>query len=157
MKKLFEIIGFISLMCFSFFYTEKTVSVVKEYDDIMITLREEAKKYELEYIDAKINNNTIIPGLKGKRVNINKSYSKMKRYGSYNESLLVFSDIYPKITLEKNKDKYIISGNKDKKMVSLIFLVEENTKIDKVVKILNDKKIKANFFIDGLWLEKIVI
>lgn len=154
MKKLLEIIGLISLMCFSFFYTEKTISVVKEYDDIMIILKEEAKKYEVKYMDAKIEKNTIIPGLKGKCVNINKSYSKMKRYGSYNESLLVFSNIYPKITIEKNKDKYIISGNKEKKMISLIFLVDENTKIDKVVNILNDKKTKGNFFVDGLWLEK---
>ena len=154
MKKLFQIIGFISLMCFSFFYTEKTVSVVKEYDTIMITLRNEASKYESEAIDAKIEGNTIIPGLNGKKVNINKSYSKMKRYGSYNESLLVFSDMLPKITLEKNKNKYIISGNKEKKMVSLIFIVEENTKIDNIVNILNEKKVKGNFFVEGLWLEK---
>ncbi len=141
-------------MCFSFFYTEKTVNVVKEYDNIMITLKNEASKYESLAIDAKIVNNTIIPGLNGKKVNLNKSYSKMKRYGSYNESLLVFSSKSPKITLEKNKDKYIISGNKEKKMVSLIFLVDENTKIDKILQILKEKNIKGNFFVEGLWLEK---
>ena len=32
MKKLFQIIGILSLMGFSFFYTDKTISVVKEYD-----------------------------------------------------------------------------------------------------------------------------
>ena len=36
MKRFFEILGFLSLVCFSFFYTEKTIDVVKEVDDIMI-------------------------------------------------------------------------------------------------------------------------
>ena len=46
MKKLFQIIGIISLMGFSFFYTEKTVSVVKEYDTIMIDIKNVEKKYK---------------------------------------------------------------------------------------------------------------
>ena len=41
MRRFFEILGFLSLVCFSFFYTEKTIDVVKEVDDIMITLKEE--------------------------------------------------------------------------------------------------------------------
>ena len=46
MKKLFQIIGIISLMGFSFFYTEKTVSVVKEYDTIMIDIKNVEKNYQ---------------------------------------------------------------------------------------------------------------
>lgn len=39
-------------------------------------------------------------------------------------------------------------------MISLIFIIGENDKIDKILKILKSKDIKANFFIDVLWLEK---
>jgi hypothetical protein len=50
-------------------------------------------------------------------------------------------------------DKYIIGGNKNKGMVSLIFIVEKNTNINKIIKILKDNKAHANFFVDGYWLE----
>ena len=43
MKKLFEILGIIALMSFSFFYTEKTLSVVKENDEIMIEIKEKKR------------------------------------------------------------------------------------------------------------------
>lgn len=154
MKKLFQIIGFISLMGFSFFYTEKTVSVVKECDDIMISIREKQNDYKKEAIDAKINKNTIVPGLSGESINLNKSYSKMKRYGKFEESLIVIRKTQPKITIEKNKDKYIVSGNKQKKMVSLIFIVDKNDELDEIIKILDKKEVKGNFFVDGLWVEK---
>ena len=153
MNKLFQIIGIISLMCFSFFYTKETISVVKEYDQIMITLRQESKKYKYDSIDAYIKDKTIIPSLSGTKVNINKSYSKMKRYGKYEQSLLVFKKINPKNSINNNKNKYIISGNKNKKMISLIFIVNKHSNIEKTVNILNKKNIKANFFVDDKWLE----
>ena len=39
MKKYFEYIGLITLVCFSFFITEQTVTVVKEVDDIMVQIK----------------------------------------------------------------------------------------------------------------------
>lgn len=154
MKKLFQIIGFISLIGFSFFYTEKTVSVVKEYDTIMIQIREIQNKYKKDSINATIRGNTIIPGLGGESINLNKSYSKMKRYGKFEESLLVIKKNKPEISLEKNKDKYIISGNKFKNTVSLIFIVDKDDNIDNIINILDKKNVKGNFFVDGYWLEK---
>lgn len=154
MKKLFQIIGFISLIGFSFFYTEKTISVVKEYDDIMINIKSVSNKYQKDYIDASIVGNKIIPGVSGVKVDLNRSYSKMKRYGSFEESLIVLKKVNPSILLEKNKHKYIISGNQNKKMVSLIFLVDANNNIDNIIKILDKKGVKGNFFVDGKWLEK---
>lgn len=154
MKKLFQIIGFISLIGFSFFYTEKTISVVKEYDDIMINIKSVSNKYQKDYIDASIVGNKIIPGVSGVKVDLNRSYSKMKRYGSFEESLIVLKKVNPSILLEKNKHKYIISGNQNKKTVSLIFLVDVNSNIDNIIKILDKKGVKGNFFVDGKWLEK---
>lgn len=154
MKKFFQITCIIFLMSISFLYSEKTVSVVKEYDTIMIEIKKNKNKYKKEVEEPIIIDNTIIPGISGIETNINKSYSKMKRYGKYEESLLNFKKIHPNNTIKNNKNKYIVSGNKNKRMISLIFIVENNDKIDEVLKILESKKVKANFFIDGYWMEK---
>lgn len=115
MKKILPLL----IIIISFIYTKSLVSVVKNYDDIMIKIKQEKHKYYIKPIEAIIENDTIIPGIKGKEVDINKTYSKMKRYGKYEESLIVLKDIEVKNHIDK--DKYIISGNKNKNMVTLIF------------------------------------
>lgn len=154
MKKFFSYIGIFSLLLFTFFYTEKTVSVVKEYDDIMIEIKNINEEYKIEAEDALINDNTIIPGLKGKEIDINKSYSKMKRYGSFNSNLLIYKEIFPTVSIKDNFNKFVISGNSEKRMVSFVFLVEDNDDINNIIRILNKKNIKGNFFINSNWLEK---
>lgn len=135
-------------MCFSFFYTEKTVSVVKEHDSIMIELKEKMEKYKIEAIDAEIIDNTIIPGIHGVEVDIDRSYSKMKRYGKYNDSLIVKKNVKPSISIEENYDKFVIGGNKEKKQVSLLFLATKDTDTSKILSILKQKNITATFFVD---------
>ncbi len=149
MKKLFQTVGIITLMCFSFFYTEKTAKVVKEYDEIMIEIRKNEKNYYNSAKDATIINNTIVPGLVGREVDASKSYNKMKRYGKYEESLLVFKTIKPDVSVEDNLNKYIVSGNKNKQAVAIVLLIKNNDYIDDVIDILDDKKVKANFFFEG--------
>lgn len=154
MKKFFQAVGIISLLCLSFIYTEKTVTVVKEFDDIMIQIKEKNNTYKKEAVDATIVGNTIIPGISGSEIDIDKSYSKMKRYGKYNDKLLEYKSILPNISLTQNMNKYVIKGNKEKNMVSLLFIVEPNDSLDKIVKVLSNKNVKATFFLDGSWVEK---
>ncbi len=153
MKKLFETIGLISLVFFSFFYTEKITNVIKENDDILNEIKQISHQYKIEPINAIINNNTIIPGINGCEIDINKSYKKMKKINSFNSNLLVYKVIKPKISVNKKYDKYIISGNKEKKEVSLLFIVESNTNIDSIVNILDEYGVSAVFFTDGNWFE----
>lgn len=153
MKKFFSYLGIFCLLLVSFFYTEKTVSVVKEYDDVMIQIKEYSLNNKKEPINAYIDGNTIIPGIMGYQVDINKSYHNMKRYGKFDSSLLEYENVIPSITMNNNKDKYIISGNPDKRLVSLIFIVDENSDVESILSILNKEKIKANFFINDIWLE----
>lgn len=153
MKKFFETLGLISLVCFSFFYTEKTTNVVKELDNIMIKIKEVAPEYEIEVKEAIIKENTIIPGIKGRRVDINNSYQNMRKIGTFNQNYLKYEYIDPEESLESNLDKYIIGSNGDKKQVSLIFLVNERSNIDEVLNILDKNLIKGNFFVDGNWFE----
>lgn len=154
MKNFFQVIGIISLLCFSFIYTEKTVTVVKEFDDIMIEIKKVNESYTVSAVDAVILDNTIVPGLNGSEIDVEKSYSKMKRYGKFNEKLLEYKSITPNISLSNNTDKYVIGGNESKNMVSILFLVQLNDSVDKILDILSEKKIKATFFVDGNWSEK---
>ncbi|MEG2322463.1 MAG: polysaccharide deacetylase family protein [Bacilli bacterium] len=151
MKRVFEGIGLLSLICFSFFYTNKISSVIKDSDDIMIEIKEVAKHYKITNQDAIIKDNTIIPGLKGQEIDIIKSYKKMKQYNRFNDSLLVYKKINPTVSYQDKFDKYIISGNKNKKEVSLLFLVNSNDTITKTLAILDKNNLKATFFTDGYW------
>lgn len=153
MKKMFEIIGMISLICVSFFVTEKTVGVVKEKDEIMQELREKKDTYTKEPMDAKIEGNTIVPGFHGSEVNVNKSYEKMKRYGSFLETLLEYQEISPNISLKNHYDKYVIKGNPKKNMVSLLFLVKEDTDIEPYLKKLEKTNTKVTFFLSEEWFQ----
>lgn len=154
MRKIFSIIGFISLIMVSFIYTEKIANMVIDKDELMMTIKEESKTYEIETVEAIIDNNTIIPGINGLKVNNKESYKQMKKYGLFNNNLLEFSEVSPKHKLKDNYDKYVISGNKEKNAVSLLFLVYENSDLDSIINILKEKNIKANFFVDGYWFEK---
>ena len=154
MKKFFQTIGIISLLCFSFIYTEKTVTVVKEFDDIMVQIKKASEDSRVEAIEGEVSDNTIIPGISGSEIDIDKSYSKMKRYGKYNEKLLEYTSIKPNINLYNNINKYIIKGNKNKNMVSLLFLVDSNDSVTNILNTLKSKDIKATFFLDGNWVEK---
>ncbi len=111
MRKIFEYIGLITLMCFSFFVTEKTSMIAKNVDELMIKIKENYKNYEVESENATIYKNKIIPGKCSKKVNINKTYSEMKKLGLYDEKLYQYEYAHPDISLSNNYDKLIISGN----------------------------------------------
>ncbi|MDD2435326.1 MAG: polysaccharide deacetylase family protein [Bacilli bacterium] len=153
MKKFFQYLGLICLVVFSFFYTEKTVSVVKELDEIMIQIKEEQNRYQVEPINAIIHNDTIIPGIYGREIDINKSYQNMRKLGHYHHNLLVYKKIKPEISLNNNYHKYIVGGNKSKKQVSLIFMVDNDDIINNVLNILNKNSLKGNFFLTSQWLK----
>ena len=151
MKKLFQMLGLISLTCFSFFMTEKTALVVSDMDEIMIEIKSNYKNYSTDSIDAIVDGNTIIPGISAKDVNINKSYKNMKQSGYYSDKLYIYDYTKPKISLSDNIDKYIIKGNHNKRMVSLIFKVDSNDNIDDILNIVNNYNINVTFFIDTNW------
>lgn len=151
MKKIFQLIGLISLTCFSFFMTEKTAMMVNEMDEIMIEIKTKKDNYKLDFIDAKIEGEDIIPGINGREVNVNKSYKNMKSNGYYSDKLYIYDYSKPNISLIDNMDKYIIKGNPNKRMVSLIFVLKENDDVTSILTIINNYNIKATFFVDYTW------
>ncbi len=151
MKKIFQVIGFITLLLFTFTYTNKITSVIKENDDLLKQIEDIENQYIIEPINAVIKDNTIIAGISGSKINVKESYKKMKKIDEFNTNLLVYESIKPEISVLDYYDKYIIKSNKNE--VSLLFLVEQNNNIEKILNILNNYEIKATFYVDGNWFE----
>ncbi len=147
MKKFFSFMGALALICFSFYYTDSAVEIVKRNDPIMKEITEVAKDYEESSQDAILINNNIIPGVSGVKVDIDRSYEKMKQYGSFDAGLLVFEEVTPTISTSNTYDKFIIKGNSSKQGISLIFKMNNTSYIDEILNILKEKDVKANFMI----------
>ena len=147
MKKFFSFMGALALICFSFYYTDSAVEIVKRNDPIMKEITEVAKDYEESSQDAILINNNIIPGVSGVKVDIDRSYEKMKQYGSFDAGLLVFEEVTPTISTSNTYDKFIIKGNSSKQGISLIFKMNNTSYIDEILTILKEKDVKANFMI----------
>ena len=153
LKKGFQILGIISIICFSFFCTEKAVMVIREQDSIMQEIISLKDKYNIEPIEASlIDKYYVIPGYNGIKIDIEKSYNSMKRLNKFNDTLLVYEEYKPKLSINNIYDRYIIQGNKVKNMVALIFKVDENDDITTLLELLDKNDTKVTFFIDGRWL-----
>ena len=152
LKKITRITFILLLSIFSFYYTNKSIELVREQDPIMKKIRNTDNKYNVQPVNAEIKDNTIIPGLTGKEINYTKTYTKMKQYGTYNEVLTTLKEVTPTISIDDYYDKYIISGNPQKRSVALVFKVEKTSPLE-IINILNNNNVKATFFVDGYYLE----
>ena len=66
-NNIYKIVSVIILTIFSFYYTNKTIDIIRETDPIMKEIRKSNDKYYKKAINAKVVNNTIIPGINGKK------------------------------------------------------------------------------------------
>lgn len=126
MRKLIKIISLLCLVCFSFFYTDRVINLINKRDPLMIEINNIKNEYEIVPVNAIIDNDTIVPGTKGRKVEIEKSYEEMRVGGVFREEELVYKDIYPSDTLSNNKNKYIISGNSSKNKVAILYILSSN-------------------------------
>ena len=118
-------------------------------DELMMMINEKTKEYNVDPIDGVVIDNTFVPGVNGLEIDNKQSYKTMKKYGIFNPELLRFKQTKPKNLLKDNYDKYIVSGNSSKNMVSLIFMVDENDNVDEILEILNKKILKLIFLLMG--------
>lgn len=147
MKKIFTVIGVLSLVCFSFYYTNLATEIIKNNDPIMKKIVKVSESYKKESINAVFSDNTIIPGISGVKVDINNSYESMKKYGKFNEDLIVFEEIMPTVSVQNTFDKYIRRGNVTKTNVSIIIIVDDPSYVENILDILNSKEVKVTFFV----------
>lgn len=153
LKKYISYLGVLVLACFSFYYTDRAADIVKRNDPIMKSILANSENYYVEPVSAFINGDEITVGINGKKVDIDKSYQNMKKIDKYNESMLVFNEVIPDISLTSQFDKYIVGGNINKKQVALVFKVNDSYYVETVNNILLDKNVLATFFMDGSVVE----
>ena len=115
-----KIIITIILFIFSYFYLKNASFFIRENDSLMKTIKEKQNKYNKDPINAIITNNTMIPGISGKKINLEKSYKKMKAINSFQESLLIYDKVQPEISINNIYDKVIVSGNLNINNISVI-------------------------------------
>lgn len=152
MKNILKLFGIITLICFSFFYTEKVITVISNEDPLKMEIMSLADSYKISPNEAIITSDTIIPGNKGREVNIEKSYKKMRKTNVFNDNLLVYDILHPEHILVNNLDKYIIRGNINKKEISVLFIVTSNNNLARIINILDNKNITGNLFIEYKYL-----
>ena len=85
-----RIFSFFLLSILSFFLTTLSIKYIKYFDPLMIYLKENTHLYEKDAEDAVLNDFSMLPGRKGVEIDIDKSYNLMKKYGGFNEQLLVY-------------------------------------------------------------------
>ncbi len=135
--KYFKIIGILSLLVFSFYLTDYVTNLALESNPLIKSIENESDNYLVSSVNATIDNNTIIPGIKGKKVNVMESFINMKDFKAFNENYLIYDYFSPEISLNDNIDKVIISGNKTIRQISL--LIDNNKEI---IDYLNKNEIK---------------
>lgn len=153
-KKSFQIIGLVLLIGFSFYYTDKVVTVVRNQDPLMIKIQEYESIFNKDSVDAFVEDNSIIPGINACVVDTNSSYSNMKKIGSYNSSMIEYREIKPKLSLDNIYDKYVVKGNKDTFEVAIVFKLNDSSYIADILNTLSKKNTKASFFVDGKVIEE---
>ncbi len=136
MKKIIHSILLISLVCFSFFYTDKVINMVNQKNPLMIEINDKKDDYNILPVGAIVDEDTIIPGIKGREVDVIKSYENMKTGGIFREDALIFKDLSPSNSIDNNLNKYIVKGNSSKKEASLITIYNENN-LSKIKEIEN--------------------
>ena len=154
MKKIIEILFACLLVFASFFYTDKAISMMEDKDPVMIKIKKEKKSLEEESINAKVNGEYLVPGYSGLVVDLDKSFNKMKKYGGYNEALIVFKESTPTISVDEYYDKYIVSGNGFTNYISLVFEITDKELLPKIKDILKENDVRATFFVDGVLLKE---
>ncbi len=126
MKEIMRKLSLLILVCFSFFYTDRVLNFINNHSTLMKTIKSKSSTYEIKEVNATIYEDEVIPGIKGRRVNIKKSFDNMKDYNTFREENIIYDDIVPGISISSNMDKFIISGNNKKKKVAIIIIINNN-------------------------------
>lgn len=123
----------------------------KLYQEIV----DKAKEFEKKPIDAKVDKIwKAIPAINGLEVDIEASYKKMKKKNKFDEKLLVFNQISPKVHLSDLTPEPIYQGNSEKKMIALTVNVAwGNEYLITILNALEKTNSRATFFLEGKWTE----
>ncbi|QKY69069.1 polysaccharide deacetylase family protein [Lentibacillus sp. CBA3610] len=134
-------------------FSNAVEEVTKTDDPLYEKIQEKRTDYEEAPQDAKIDQVwKKVPGRNGVKVNVDKSYEQMKENGVFDETLLVYEQIPPEITMDDLPAAPIFRGNPNKEMVTFLINVSWGTEhIPAILNILKEHNVKATFFVEGKW------
>lgn len=139
MSNYFKVVLTIILFLISLNYTNKVIEYFQNKDPLMKEIKSKANDYYQEPIDAIITENIVIKETYGQKINIKKSYQKMKPLGVYNESLLVYESVLPTKSYLNRFDKVIIPRGND---INLVFEINDDESLfDSINNILEENNI----------------
>ncbi|SER59621.1 probable sporulation protein, polysaccharide deacetylase family [Salipaludibacillus aurantiacus] len=135
--------------------TGKAEQVLKEEDPLYMEIIRKRQEYDQPAVDAVIDPVwKAIPGLNGKRIDVQKSYDKMKPAGAFQEGLLTFEEIPPEVTLKDLPPAPVYKGNPGKPMAGMMVNVAwGNEYLPDMLKTFKKYDVKATFFLDGSWVK----
>ncbi|MDX8288409.1 polysaccharide deacetylase family protein [Metabacillus indicus] len=135
---------------------QENVAAVKQQDELYETIAAKMKDYEKPAQDAVIH--TVwkaTPGYNGLSVDAEASYRKMKKNGVFDEKLLVFKQVSPRVHLNDLPPAPIYRGHPEKPMVAfLINVAWGNEYLPDMLRVLKKHGVKASFFLEGRWAEQ---
>lgn len=149
MRKYYQYLGLALIMFFSFYYTEKIALIVLNKNPLMQSINEQKKNYEIDFVNAVIEGDYIIPGINGLEVNARESFYGMQELDAFNHYYLVFDQVKPEVSLEDHKDKIIHKGNAKLKQVSIILSEEAD-----ISEYLKANQYQASLLVDSNTYEK---
>lgn len=125
-------------------------------DSLYSEIKRKAPLYEEEPIDAVIDPIwKAIPGYNGVKVDLKKSYEKMKKDKAFNEKKLIYTEQKPKISLKDLKPAPIYKGNPKKRMVAFqVNVAWGNDYLLDLLKTFKKHRIHVTFNLDGSWTKK---
>ncbi|WP_369903026.1 polysaccharide deacetylase family protein [Bacillus manliponensis] len=150
MKRRIVLLLVLLLSITSFFY------VVNAEDVLYEEIREKSKSYTIAPQNAVIDRVwKAVPGYNGKEVDVKMSYMNMKKRGAFNENLLVYREVSPKVHLKDLPPAPIYRGNANKKMVALTINVAwGNEYLPRMLETLHKHNVTATFFLEGRWVKE---
>lgn len=133
----------------------EAIAVSGNKDSLMSEIEMVAKEYEIEPSDARKDPVwKVVPGYNGLKVDVKKSYEKMKKEGKFNPEKLVFKQVPPEIHLNDLPPMAIYKGHPEKPMVSFIINVAwGNEYLSSMLATLKKHNVTASFFLEGRWVK----
>lgn len=143
MKRIIQKLSMLLFILLTFFLADKLVNNNINNTYLMKEINSLKDEYKVLPVTAVIDDDTIIPGINGKEVEVFKTYQKMRKSNIFDEDDIVYKTIFSSVLLEDNKDKYIIKGNDNKNKVSILVIYNIND-LSKIKKIDNNITIFIN-------------
>ena len=127
-----------------------------EHNPLMQRIMAEAKQHEVAPINARIDRVwKAIPGYNGVEADIEQTYKANKGKSEQDKLKWILREVKPEVSLRDLEPQPIYRGNPNKPMVALMINVAwGNEFITPMLKVLQEEKVKASFFLDGSWLSK---